>query len=177
VFCSQCGTSLNEDARFCNRCGHESKSSQAILGSPDGTRPAVVTYDAKPVEAAAAQGVPPAMPPGSAPAHIQGYYPGPTQIVHVTQQVQQVAPTATLAPPKSVVTSLVLTFFFGPLGLFYSTITGGVTMLIVSFVAAAVTMGFSLFITWPICMIWGAMAATNHNNALTGSSSVTQGNR
>lgn len=69
---------------------------------------------------------------------------------------------------KSMVVSLLLTFFFGPLGLLYSTISGGLIMMAISFVAALFTVGMGLIITWPICMIWGAIAVSNGNKKLTG---------
>ena len=37
--------------------------------------------------------------------------------------------------PKSVGVAFVLTFFFGPLGLLYATVTGGLVMMAISFVA------------------------------------------
>ncbi|MGV4439330.1 hypothetical protein ACQ1PL_07510 [Ornithobacterium rhinotracheale] len=67
---------------------------------------------------------------------------------------------------KSVGLSLLLTFFFGPLGMLYSTISGAIIMLIISIVLSVITLGFSLFLTWPICMIWGAMAAKSYNKDL-----------
>jgi hypothetical protein len=93
-------------------------------------------------------------------------YPGhyQPQPIYVTQQVQ-VAP-AYLGAPKSMVASLLLTFFFGPFGLFYASIVGGIVMLIVTFVAAALTLGFSVLVTWPICMIWAAIATSNYNTRL-----------
>lgn len=61
-------------------------------------------------------------------------------------------------PRQSVWVAFILTFFFGPLGMFYSTVPGAVTMLAVSFFFAIFTLGFSLLITWPICIIWGMAA-------------------
>jgi len=69
-------------------------------------------------------------------------------------------------PVKSVGVSLLLTFFFGPLGMLYSTIWGGIIMLVISVLFAIVTFGFGLIITWPICMIWGAVAANSYNKKL-----------
>ena len=65
-----------------------------------------------------------------------------------------------------IVSPTLLTFLFGPLGMFYSTVSGAVIMLIVSIVLAAFTLGFSIFITWPICMIWGAVAVNSYNTAV-----------
>jgi len=64
---------------------------------------------------------------------------------------------------KSVGTSLILTILFGPLGMLYSTIIGGIVMMILCFLAAFTTLGLGLMILWPICIIWGAMAANRYN--------------
>ncbi len=90
----------------------------------------------------------------------------PVQHIYITQQVtqqQQAAPVILAVAPKSVVLSLVLTFFFGPLGMFYSTVPGALIMIGASLVALFVTFGIGLFVSWPICMIWGAVAASNYN--------------
>jgi hypothetical protein len=108
----------------------------------------------------------PQYPPHVAP---QQYYPQP---IYVTQQVQMAPAYVAMAPPKSMAAALLLTFFFGPLGLFYASITGGIVMLIVTFVAAALTFGVSLLVTFPICMIWAAIATSNYNARLT---AVNQG--
>jgi fatty acid desaturase len=68
-----------------------------------------------------------------------------------------------VAARKSVFLALVLTFFFGPLGMFYSTVKGAVIMLIISTVLALLTAGISIAITWPVSIIWGAVAADAHN--------------
>jgi len=74
--------------------------------------------------------------------------------------------------PKSVGVALLLTFFFGPLGLFYSSVVGGIVMLIVTIFAAAFTFGVSVLVTWPICMIWGAVAASNANSRVAAGAGV-----
>ncbi|MBV6506938.1 MAG: hypothetical protein ILNGONEN_02526 [Syntrophorhabdaceae bacterium] len=78
----------------------------------------------------------------------------------------QTPQTVVTVPVKSIGVSLLLTFFFGPLGMLYSTIWGGVIMLIVSIILGLVTLGLSFFLTWPICMIWGAVAANSYNQKL-----------
>ena len=67
---------------------------------------------------------------------------------------------------KSVIASLVLTFLFGPLGMFYSTIIGAVIMIVLYIVVGIFTLGFGLIILHPIAMIWGACAVSNHNKKL-----------
>ena len=161
AFCSQCGAPQNEDARFCSGCGARTAPPGHSLEQTYETRPVPQPTAPRPI-------APPAPPPPAA------YYAPPQ--VHVTQQVQ-VAPLL-LAPPKSVALAVVLTFFFGPLGLFYSSVVGGVVMLLVSLIAAGATFGIGLLFTWPACMIWGAIAAANYNSALAmRSQNMTQTNR
>lgn len=79
--------------------------------------------------------------------------PGPQHVI-VTQST------------KNVGIAIILTFLFGPLGMFYSTIVGGIVMIVVSIIVFFITFGLGLFITWPICIIWGAIAAKNYNDNL-----------
>lgn len=60
---------------------------------------------------------------------------------------------------KSVVAAFLLTFLFGPLGLLYATVGGGISMIIVALILGAVTLGLGALITWPVAMIWGVVAA------------------
>lgn len=80
----------------------------------------------------------------------------PKKIVVVTSQ-------------KSLVASILLTLFFGPLGLFYSSVTGGVVMLILSIIVSIFTLGFGLLITFPICIIWGVIATNQYNSKINNS--------
>ena len=66
---------------------------------------------------------------------------------------------------KSVGAALVLTFFFGPLGLFYVTVVGAIVMVVVAVVAAALTLGLALLLIWPISMIWAAVLAGQKHQA------------
>lgn len=68
--------------------------------------------------------------------------------------------------PKSVGIALALTFFFGPLGMFYSTIWGAIIMLILTVIIGILTMGFGVIITQIICLIWAGVAASSHNKKL-----------
>lgn len=68
-----------------------------------------------------------------------------------------------LAPQKSAGVAVLLSILFGPLGMLYSTVLGGLIMLVVSLLVAVVTLGFGLVLTWPICVIWAAIAANSHN--------------
>lgn len=68
--------------------------------------------------------------------------------------------------PKSMGIALGLTFFFGPLGMFYSTIWGAIIMIIISSIVGFITLGLGLIITWPICMIWTGIATSSYNKKL-----------
>ncbi len=68
-----------------------------------------------------------------------------------------------VTPAKSVGISLILTILFGPLGMLYSTVRGGISMLILSFLVGLFTLGAGFIVTWPICIIWGAMAVSSSN--------------
>ena len=75
-------------------------------------------------------------------------------------------PTVIVASTKSVLLSLILTFFLGPLGMLYSTIWGAIVMIVLSVPAFIITLGHAAFLIWPISMIWGAWAAHSYNQPL-----------
>lgn len=78
------------------------------------------------------------------------------------EQPKQVVVT----PTKSMGVAILLTVLFGPLGMFYSTIWGAIIMIVVSAVVGLLTLGFGLIITWPICVIWAAVATSSYNKKL-----------
>lgn len=79
-----------------------------------------------------------------------------------SQQPQRIV----VVPTKSVGLAIFLGVFFGPIGLLYSTVTGAIVMFVVNILVGLVTLGFGLFITWPICGVWAAVATKNHNEKL-----------
>jgi hypothetical protein len=72
-----------------------------------------------------------------------------------------------VSPPKSVGVAFVLTFFFGPFGMLYSTVSGALIMLAVSFfgglIVGIMTMGLAWLVwgpaMWLTSIIWGCLAA------------------
>lgn len=80
-----------------------------------------------------------------------------------TQQRQ----TIVVVKQKSMGVTILLTILFGALGMFYSTISGAIIMLLVSCVIGFLTAGIGLLLTWPICIIWAAVATSNYNKKLT----------
>ncbi len=80
----------------------------------------------------------------------------------MTDKATQVA----LMQQKSMAITLLLTLFFGPLGLFYTSVAGGVIMLILSILVGVFTFGFGLIATQVICVIWGAVATDDYNKKI-----------
>jgi len=60
---------------------------------------------------------------------------------------------------KSLLLAFLLPFFFGPLGMLYTTVVGALVMLVISAVVGGLTAGLGLIATWPICVLWSCLAA------------------
>lgn len=69
-------------------------------------------------------------------------------------------------PTKSVGIGLLLTFLFGPIGMLYATVWGGLLMMVVNLVVGIATFGIGLVITWPIQLIWVALSIRSYNKKL-----------
>ena len=83
---------------------------------------------------------------------------GPT-VIHETKVV-------VVGEKKSMILALVLTFFFGPLGLFYASTVGGIIMCIITVIVGLLTFLFGAVGTWPVCMAWAAYAVYKRNKAI-----------
>jgi hypothetical protein len=68
-----------------------------------------------------------------------------------------------VAPQKNMGMAILLTVFLGPLGMLYSTIAGGIIMFFINILMLLFTAGFGLLITWPISIVWAAIAARKKN--------------
>lgn len=73
---------------------------------------------------------------------------------------------------KSMGVGLTLTFFFGPLGMLYSTVVGALVMMVITGVIFLLTFGLGILVTWPICMVWTYIAIKNHNQKLIAGASL-----
>jgi hypothetical protein len=60
---------------------------------------------------------------------------------------------------KSTIAAFFLTFLFGPIGLLYATIGGGIFMIIIAVILVPMTVGLGVLVVWPVSMIWGVVAA------------------
>ena len=67
---------------------------------------------------------------------------------------------------KSVGIGLLLTFLFGPIGMLYATILGGLLMMVVNLAVGIATFGIGLLFTWPIQLIWVALSIRSYNKKL-----------
>lgn len=105
-------------------------------------------------------------PPVEAPSAVASANPAPAtgqQIVVNTYVAQSAAGGA--QAPKSAALAFVLTFIFGPFGMFYSTVVGGAVMLVLDLILVPLTFGLILPILWPIQLVWAVVAANNANRA------------
>lgn len=68
--------------------------------------------------------------------------------------------------PKSQGIGVILTLLFGPLGLFYASIIGGVIMCVVALPLVLITFGIGWIIVVPICVVWSLVAVGNYNKNL-----------
>jgi len=156
AFCTECGEKLEATSKFCGECGAPTASTADVLehSAPVAIGRAVPSADilappapAEPlIRAAALSTAPP-------PTH--------STVVMVTAT-------------KSVGVAVLLAICFGPLGMFYATVGGGITMLIITFVVALFTLGLGVFITWPICVIWAAIATNSYNAAVVATTTTTK---
>jgi|GEM_PF-3599223 len=70
-----------------------------------------------------------------------------------------------LMPPyKNLSTGLLFSVFFGPLGLLYASVRGGIVMLLMAFVVFSFRYPVPIMMMWVISSVW-SVTAINHYNA------------
>jgi hypothetical protein len=170
MYCTSCGTENVDTAQFCNKCGSvQVPSSPTPAQWPGSSQPnyppqpppnqTVQGYAYTPSYPTASYPPPPPAPNPYAPAY------GQMQPQQITINNPAPRPVVVMMP-KSVGAAIALSFFFGPLGMMYSTVVGGLVMIFVNLIVAIPTLGLGLLITQPICIIWAAVAASQHNSKL-----------
>jgi len=118
---------------------------------------------AQPPQAGRGQASPYAHPQGQpAPYGQPPYVPN----VVINNIVQTTAVAGAGGRVKSVGVAFLLTFLFGPLGMFYSTVVGAIVMLVAGLVAVPLTSGIGEFVVWPASIIWGCVAASRANGSV-----------
>jgi len=65
---------------------------------------------------------------------------------------------------KSVGVAFLLSFLFGPLGLLYASVVGGIVMFFVGVIAFFILPVVGGILAWIGCIIWAVVAASNANN-------------
>lgn len=68
--------------------------------------------------------------------------------------------------PKSVAVAFVLAFFFGPIGLLYASVAGGIIMMVLGVIIGIFTLGIGLIVAWVASVIWAVVAANMANKKL-----------
>lgn len=61
---------------------------------------------------------------------------------------------------KSVGAAIALTCFFGPFGLFYTSMMAAFIMLGLTIIVGLFTLGFGLIVIWPASLIWAVVDAS-----------------
>lgn len=69
-------------------------------------------------------------------------------------------------PYKNLAAALLFSVFFGPVGLLYASVRGGIIMLLVAFVVFSSRFPIPVIIMWVSCCIWSVMATNYYNNKL-----------
>jgi Protein of unknown function (DUF2510) len=99
-----------------------------------------------------------------------GWHPDPAQVGQLresngTEWTAFVRKSRQAMPQdKSAGVAFVLTFLFGPFGLFYVSVPIALGAVVIEFVALPATLGFGLFLTWPAIIILGCIIASRKHS-------------
>src|SRR5215475_9095212 len=94
-----------------------------------------------------------------------GWHPDPARVGQLRwwnghEWTLYVRKTARRVPrDKSVGVAFVLTFAFGPFGLFYVSTSVAIAAIIINFVVVVLTLGLGLSLTWPAIIVLGCVMA------------------
>lgn len=110
----------------------------------------------------------PVSPPTAAPAADSHYTVHGYTHVQAHDTTTAATTAAPVGEPKSVGVAFLLTLFFGPLGMFYSTVNGALIMTGALFIGAVVgflvTLGIGVLVwvpaVWIVSIVWGCTAAS-----------------
>lgn len=81
----------------------------------------------------------------------------------MARERQHTSRPAVRTTPKNAVLATILAGLFGPFGLFYATVSGALTMLVVAIGLAMFTWGIGIFLVWPLCAVWAWRATIDYN--------------
>lgn len=79
----------------------------------------------------------------------------------MTNQPNTAQPVNIILPrqTKSIWAAFFLTLLFGPIGLLYASIAGGIILSIVAILLGLISFGVGALIAWPLSIIWAVTAA------------------
>jgi hypothetical protein len=66
-------------------------------------------------------------------------------------------------PFKSVAVALIFAVLLGPIGILYSSVLGGVIMIILGFIVISSRLIVPIILVWLVSCVWGVMAANRYN--------------
>lgn len=76
---------------------------------------------------------------------------------------QQTSRTVIVAQKKGMGVALILSILFGPLGLLYASVLGGILLMILAVVGGFFTLGVGAIVAWVLSPIWAIFAVLGHN--------------
>ena len=74
--------------------------------------------------------------------------------------------TIVVAQKKSMGIALILTIMFGPLGLLYASVGGGLLLIVFGLVVGFFTLGVGAVLAWGLSIIWAIFAVAGHNGKI-----------
>jgi hypothetical protein len=75
-------------------------------------------------------------------------------------------PARRALPLRSIAGALLFCAILGPIGMLYSTVTGGVVMMVLAVLVLRIKLPMLLVLVWLVSCIWGVAAANHYNNRL-----------
>ncbi len=91
------------------------------------------------------------------------------------QQPQYQQTIIVVGKQKSAGVAFILAFLFGPLGLLYASVTGGVVMFFAGGLITVVTLGFGYLFVMPVCVIWALIAVNKANSKIPSAAAGNMG--
>lgn len=80
-------------------------------------------------------------------------------MTHTSRSTATTAKIIQIEKPKSMIAAFLLAFIFGPVGLLYATVAGGLVMIVIALIAMPLTGFLAGFMIWPVCWLWALVAA------------------
>jgi len=79
----------------------------------------------------------------------------------------QAQKTIVVAQKKSMGIALILTILFGPLGLLYASVGGGLLLVLFGVVVGFFTLGAGAILAWGLSIVWAIFSVSSHNGKIS----------